>query len=59
MGQMSGVGIQLIVSDADTWSLSAELTVGSLQDDTIHTQMLCMIYWSSPHMDLSKPGCRL
>lgn len=34
MGQTSGAGIQLVVSEADAWPPSAELTVGSLQDDT-------------------------
>lgn len=59
MGQMSAVGIQLIVSDADAWSLSAELTVGYLQDDATDTQMLCMIYWSYTHMGVSKSGSSL
>lgn len=34
MGQTSGAGIQLAVSEADPWPPSAELTVGSPQDDT-------------------------
>lgn len=36
MGQMSGAGIQPIVSEADASSLGAELRAGSTQDDTTH-----------------------
>ncbi len=41
MGQMSRAGTRLVVSEADAWSLSAELTAGSVQDDTTDTQTLC------------------